>query len=183
MHIFNHVGRLGLENSIVKNISGKIALKKYKDVKIIQKLTLKYSIIGLCIFSLILLLLSKVISIYVFKEPDLEFVLLFFSLAIIPSGISILIAQMFQGMQKFKTFIIINEIFLPFFLLIIIILFFHFLNLNLFIIFYFLGSLCLLFLSLFFLIKNGSFSFRIKYDISEKLKLKSELLKPTKSLL
>lgn len=113
--IISSIGRIGMENALVRFIASNISANNPKKVLGVYRKAILYSLFTATILSVILYFLAPVISQVVFSKPELTRPLMIMAFAIVPLSLLTLHSNALQGMKKIASSISVLSIFVPFF--------------------------------------------------------------------
>jgi len=109
------VGRIGMENSLVKFIAASVVSEHPGKVLGVYKKALLYSFVASAFLSTLLVLFAPWISKVIFSKPELEAPLSIMAIAVVPLALLTLHAYALQGLKKIGASISVLSVFVPFF--------------------------------------------------------------------
>ncbi len=112
------VGRIGLDNTLVRFIAANAVVEDWSAVKGVYAKSMLISLAMSSIVTILLVLLTPWLTKFVFDEPELTLPLTVMAFAITPLALLILHAQALIGLRRIQVGILVLNIFAPLFTLI-----------------------------------------------------------------
>lgn len=108
------IGRLGLDNTLLRFTSIHAASKQWETVKAVGSLGLRLAAAASLVVTALIILLAPLISTQVFREVELTKPLIFMALSIVPLALLNLNAEILKGLKHVREAMIIQGVSLPF---------------------------------------------------------------------
>jgi O-antigen/teichoic acid export membrane protein len=113
--IASSLGRVGLDNTIVRFIAANKILVKWKEVKGIYQKSMKIALIASLIMTAFLISFAPWLSNKFFSNNELSVIIAIMSFSVLPLSISTLHARALQGLKNIRDSVIIDSCLIPLF--------------------------------------------------------------------
>jgi len=111
--IVSAIGRVGMENALVRFIAANIAANQPGKVLGVYRMAMFYSLIAAALLSTLLYLLAPWMSQVIFTKPELTKPLTLMAIAVVPLALLTLHASALQGLKKIAESILVLSVTVP----------------------------------------------------------------------